>query len=241
MERHEYHAFQDAFKNAVLTGEVETAFSASLLETSGVPVEQRLQIHFNNFRETLSNSLSGIFPALVAFVGDAFVKGALKEFCAAYPPEEASLSGYGERFSQFLSDHQVSEQLPYIADIVRLEWALHSLQQINELVYEIGDERDRYVVSNNVQFVKSTFPLMSLWSVATRQLPPEAVHLEQGGQTVVALLRDGEIALIGLDKAEAVLLEQVEDLGVINTESLNTEDKDILLMLQQKKILVKQL
>lgn len=241
MERHEYLAFQDAFKNAVLTGKVETAFSASLLETTGVPVEQRLQIHFNNFRETLSDSLSGIFPALTAFVGDAFVRGALKEFCATYPPEQASLSGYGERFSQFLADHKVSEQLPYISDIVRLEWALHSLQQIDEFEYEVGHERDSYVLSNNAQFVKSAFPLMSLWSVAVGQLPPEAVHLEQGGQTVAALLRDGEIALIGLDKPEAILTERVEDLGVISADSLSAEEKDILLILQQKKILVKQL
>lgn len=238
MERHEYLTFQSNFKNAVLTGKVEEAFSASLLETSGVPVEQRLQIHFNNFRETLSDSLSGMFPALTAFVGDAFVKGALKEFCTTYPPEQASLSGYGEQFSKFLADHQVSEQLPYISDIVRLEWALHSLQQVDEIQYDTENECNDYILSENIRFVDSKFPLMSLWSVAVGQLPPEAVHIEQGGQTVVALLREGEISLLALDDAEEDLLRTMDSDKKINKLNVSEGMLSVIQILEKKSILV---
>lgn len=236
MERHEYRAFQNAFKAAVLKGGDEADLYNGLKETAGVPVEQRLQIHFNNFRETLSESLSGIYPALTAFVGDGFVKGALKEYCAAYPPEEASLAGYGESFSTFLAEHKASEKLPYIADIVRLEWALHSLQQIDEVNYEAG--HDAVTLSMNARVIKSNYPLMSLWSVAVGQLPPEAVHLEQGGQTVIALLKGGEISLLALDKAEADLLEEIINIGAVSQDSISDDRQAALNLLLKKKILV---
>lgn len=237
MERHEYLAFQTAFKTAVLNGENEPVLKNSLQETKGVPVEQRLQIHFNNFRETLSDSLSGIYPALTAFVGEAFVKGALKEYCASYPPEQASLAGYGESFSKFLSTHKASEQLPYIADIVRLEWALHALQQVDEVNYD--NNQGVITLSMNVRLIKSDYPLMSLWSVAVGQLPPEAVHLEQGGQTVCVLLNGGEISLLTLDKPEANLVEEIITRGAIDEIELGANQAKELDLLMKKKILVR--
>lgn len=238
MERHEYIAFQDAFKKIVLTGETHEELLSSLGDTQGVPSHQRLNIHYNNFRETLSDSLAGIFPALQAFVGDVFVRGALKEFCVAKPPEHASLIGYGAEFANFLKNHRVSEQLPYIADIARLEWALYSLQQVNEILYNQNNSNRFYALSENVRLIKSQFPLMSLWSVAVGQLPPEAVHLDQGGQTVAALLRNGEISLLALDKKEKEFLEHTADIEKFEQAKLTEDDNIIAHSLAQKSILM---
>lgn len=211
MERHEFQAFQAEMKTAVLKGEVEPALVARLSSANGVAAEARLQIHHNNYRETLSDSLLNIFPALEAFVGTVFVKGALSEYCLAHPPEEAALSGYGSGFASFLAEHTASKQLPYVVDIVRLEWALHELQLVEETKYaDPGVNQENWSLSSNARIINSEFPLMSLWSVAAGQIPPEAVHLEQGGQTVVALLRDGAIGLIALGPMEASIVTGME-------------------------------
>lgn len=236
MERHEYRAFQANLKAAVLGGTPDNKLVDLLAETEGVPAEDRLQIHHNNYRETLSESLAGVFPALEAFVGTVFVKGALSEFCLANPPTGAALSGYGADFASFIEEHRASEQLPYIADIVRLEWALHELQLIREEPLDISGKQD-LAISPNVRIIASNYPLMSLWSVASGQIPPEAVHLEQGGQTVAVVLKGGEISLVALDALEANLISTAGDTksNVISGE--DEENAAIIQALVKKNIL----
>lgn len=208
MERREFRQFQEHMKAAILTGQKAAALLDDLEETGGVPVEQRLTIHHNNFRETLSGSLAGVFPVLEAFVGSVFLKGALGEFCQKNPPQEAALSGYGSTFANFLEDHVASEQVPYAADIIRMEWAVHELQLIDEIdVAERESSASKWRLNPNARIIASGFPILSLWSVANGHIPPEAVSFDQGGQTVAVLLSGGEVSLLALDADEATAVD----------------------------------
>lgn len=216
-------SLQKAMKNSVLTGETASGLLDSLSSAGDITSENRLQIHRNNYRQSLVGALGGIFPATKAFVGDAFIEGALGEFVLEHPPITASLSDYGEQFPEFFSQHRASQRLPYIVDLLRLEWALHYLQTVDEASFEDGKGK-QFSINPNARIVDSDYPLMSLWSVATGQLPPEAVHIEQGGQTVVALLTDGEVRLLSLSPAEASCLKALEvgDQSVDDAEALNS-------------------
>lgn len=232
MERHEFKQFQSLMTASVLSGNNAPQLVQGLAVSGGVPADQRLNIHHNNFRETLAGSLSSVFPALEAFVGAVFVKGALSEFCAENPPKDAALIGYGSDFAAFLDRHKASEQVPYAADLVRLEWAIHELQLVDELAAEEASE-DGWKINPNSRVIRSDFPLLSLWSVANGQLPPEAVHLGQGGQTVVVLLTDGEVSLLALSDQESQILE---DLAA--QHSVHESTGAVLPSLLKKKIII---
>lgn len=232
MERHEFKQFQAQMTASVLSGVQETALIDALTESEGVPSGQRLHIHHNNFRETLSSSLSGIFPTLEAFVGTVFVKGALSEFCIASPPKDAALIGYGSAFAEFLDNHRASEQVPYAADLVRLEWAVHELQLVDEQETSVTSTGE-WQLNPNCIIIKSAFPLLSLWSVANGQLPPEAVHLDQGGQTVAVLLTGGEVSLIALSMSESEIVTRLD-----NAANGDGSLAPVLSSLFEKKIIV---
>ena len=210
MERRDFHDFQSDFKELILSGEPRQRLVSGLVAAGDTPAANRLNIHRNNYRESLSGNLANHFPALEAFVGEEFIGGALKEFCTANPPVSASLASYGAGFAEFMDNHAVSEQLPYISDIIRLEWAMHDLQTVPETIYE---EKPREIsgcaISDNVRLIDSKFPLMSIWSSAMGHIPAESIHLEQGGQLVVALLHDAEISLMALDDGEAIFLRSI--------------------------------
>ncbi len=240
MERREFHQFQEQMKTAVLTGQKDPILLEDLKQTGGVPVEKRLNIHHNNFRETLSGSLAGIFPVLEAFVGSVFLKGALGEFCQQNPPKEAALSGYGSRFADFLGDHVASEQVPYAADIIRLEWAVHELQLIDELdLVERKSEGSQWRLNPNVRVIASDFPLLSLWSVANGHIPPEAVSFDQGGQTVAVILSGGEVSLLALDVDEATAVKLLLAKGGNSPEGMaSAKLGSTIRTLQKKQIIV---
>lgn len=235
MERHEFGKFQAEMKSAILSGQPTDQLIDVLTPTEGLTAQKRLQIHQNNFRETLSASLAGVFPALEAFVGPAFVRGALGEFCVKNPPVEAALNGYGSEFADFLDNHPASEQVPYAADIVRLEWAVHELQLVEEIDNQL-EESGAWQLSANARFIESEFPLLTLWSVANKQLPPEAVSLDQGGQTVVALLLEGEVSLLVLTHDEASVVNTI--LNGQNSADEKSFDVHIIRALQEKNIIM---
>lgn len=240
MERREFHQFQEQMKTAVLTGQKHAMLLGNLKETGGVPVEKRLNIHHNNFRETLSSSLAGVFPVLEAFVGSVFLKGALGEFCQQNPPEEAALSGYGSRFADFLEGHVASEQVPYAADIIRMEWAVHELQLIDELdLDQFKNGGGNWRLNPNVRIIASSFPILSLWSVANGHLPPEAVSFDQGGQTVAVILSGGEVSLLALDADESLVVERLSGQGFTASESEAAADiGSVAQALNEKQIII---
>ncbi len=228
MERHEFKQFQSQMTASVLTGTHEAELIEALVASEGVPSGQRIQIHHNNFRETLTSSLGGIFPTLEAFVGTVFLRGALSEFCLANPPGDAALVGYGNGFAAFLGNHPASEQVPYAADLVRLEWSVHELQLVDEKPHK-EVETGKWQVNPNCRIIESAYPLLSLWSVANGQLPPEAVHLDQGGQTVVVLLANGEVSLLAL-------VDEEKDYLADHADARSTSA--VLSSLLEKKIIV---
>lgn len=235
--RDELARFQERMKAAVLTGGSDPAIVDELVEAGGVPAAQRLNIHHNNFQETLTSSLAGIFPVLEAFVGTAFLKGALGEFCLKHPPKEASLEGYGAMFGAFLAGHQANEQVPYAADIVQLEWALHELQLVDEQDVQEAVSTESWKINPNAKIIESEFPLLGFWSVANGHLPPEAVSLEQGGQTVAVLLAGGEVSLLVLSPAEANALQA--NIGDGTAAYFNDiSDEELFKSLNIKKIIV---
>ncbi len=211
MERHNLHEFQADFKKLILSGEAPERLVESLASAGDVPAVNRLNIHSNNYRESLSSNLASHFPALEAYVGLEFVRGALKEFCTESPPISASLASYGFEFAEFLGNHMVSEQIPYISDIVRLEWAMHELQIVPEIAYDSElHEGNECAVSDNVRVIDSDFPLMTIWSAAMGHIPAESVNLDQGGQMVAVLLKKAEISLMSLDSREALFMRSLQ-------------------------------
>ncbi len=192
---------QRNFRLSIQNGQAEDSL-ISEISNKGIPADQRVQIYQNNYQLTLTDNLQGIFPLAEAFVGDMFLKGAIKHFIAEHPPKNAALDSYGEAFGDFFESYEPAEDVFYIADLIRLEWAIHALQHVNN---ENGIAAI-YQLNTNIRIIESDYPLLNLWMVGNGQLMPEAVHLEQGGQNVCVVLVSGEIQLFSLSEDEMKLI-----------------------------------
>jgi Putative DNA-binding domain len=174
-----------------------------------IAAPQRLQVYQNNYHGTLIEALLGVFPIVSAFVGEVFTRQALKHFIECDPPRDVCLSEYGASFPEFLDAYNHAADVPYVGDIARLEWAVHSLQHALEKSHQsvsVGELR----LNENVVFLESDYPLLNLWMVGTGRMVPEAVHIQQGGQDICVVLHAGQIELFTISEAEQKSLAQLQ-------------------------------
>jgi len=115
---------QRAMLRAILADERDAAVAQ--IAGGDFSADERLDVYRNNFLSSLTNALRISYPAVHRLVGQDFFTDAAQLFIAAHPPQSAYLNAYGAQFPDFLAQFPPAAQLPYLADVARLEWAVTS-------------------------------------------------------------------------------------------------------------------
>lgn len=104
----------------------DAALGAPLLaQCKPAHAEQRLALYRGNQTETWRKTLAAAFPVVLALVGEEFFGGLARAYGRALPPDNPDLNQFGASFAAFLRDFAPAAELPYLADMAALEWALH--------------------------------------------------------------------------------------------------------------------
>jgi hypothetical protein len=91
-----------------------------------VPTEEALTVHRDTALGGLVNALNLTYPTVVALVGEDFFDQAALAFIEQSPPSSAWLTGYGEGFADFLAAYEFAQELPYLADVARFDFAVEA-------------------------------------------------------------------------------------------------------------------
>ena len=212
-------------RRTIVTGEPLAADSTLInsIKGDGLAVDQRLQIYRNNYRETLTSSLEAYFPSVLTFVGEQFFKGAAKAFVQLHPPVEARLSVYGSAFGDFLREWEHAQTIPYIGDLADLDFRIARAQDASEGpgIDTVADALAAFhsgslALQPYVFVVVSNWPVGSLWMAAAGHIPPEAVHLNAGGQNVLVIRSGGAVEMQMVDDISARLLTWLKEKPINN-------------------------
>jgi hypothetical protein len=115
----DHAAYLDHFAHAL----VSPAGEPSLFEGAPRRVRAGLDIYRNNVFHSLVQALGEIYPVVKALVGKDFFNAMALEYARAELPSNPVLAGYGAGFPAFLEAHAQVRDLPYLADVARLERA----------------------------------------------------------------------------------------------------------------------
>lgn len=83
----------------------------------------RFEIHRNNVLSSLAGVLATAFPLCAGAMGEGRFQTAARAFLAVSPPRRAELFAYGDAFPAFLDAAPAAADMPWLADLARLEWA----------------------------------------------------------------------------------------------------------------------
>ncbi len=184
---------------------------SSIVETPlGAP--DRLQIHRNTYRLTLSSALADVYPIVQTFVGREWLEAALKKFVLEHPPQSACLADYGGKFADFLDSFEPAASIAYIGDVARLEWAIHVCQNGRDEKFLSGRDWVDFVgpdVSGKTlrlvkahQFITSQYPLLDLWNVGNGAEDVGEIDIESGGVKLLVVRPDTEVLIVPLELNE---------------------------------------
>ena len=158
---------------------------AALVATHGFPADARVDIHRNHVQRSLTKVLETTFAAVASLTDPRFFSWLAHEFIVHSPPTSPCLFEYGKGFADFIEGFPACASLPYLADVARLEWAIHA-------VFHASDDAPAVVL------LASRFPVHQIWRAA---LDPDApgVDLSSGAAHLRVYRVDGDASFEVID------------------------------------------
>lgn len=162
--------------------------------THSFPVNERLNVYRNNYRQGVIGHLRQTFERCNAHVGEDYFAQLASSYLAEYPPQTTALEGYGYEFPKHLATLQTQRselaKLAYLPDLAKLDWLCDEIyyspapspwprQVFNELTLE-QQANTQLLLSPACRLLRSHWPLSQLWELhAERCDDVEMQYLEQ--------------------------------------------------------------
>ena len=204
---------------AAMMAESESADTALLkvLEEAGGRARRRLATYRRGVFGNLCNALMASYPVVSRIVGPAFFRAAAHHYILAIPSRSGDLNDYGEDFAAFIGDYPPARDLPYLADVARLEWMLQATlhaadsepadlsvlvsmpaERYGDLLFELDPASAR---------LDSVWPLHDIWRV-NQEAYAGAMQVDFSRGSQVLLRREqGVVRLESLNAGEAAFLD----------------------------------
>lgn len=209
-------ALQESFAQAVLGDEAGAL--ASRLDPGGEEGERRLAIYRRAVTANLVGALRGAHPVVVRLVGDGFFHEAARNFSRASPPASGDLNRFGSAFGDFLAAYAPAADLPWLADVARLEWACHEASMASEgapldtaalaRVPPSSQPELRFSLHPSARRVRSRWPILAIWEA--NQPDRDGTPDRESGEDCVLVWREaGEVRAMRLDGPEEAFVEAI--------------------------------
>ena len=198
------------------SGFAETAMLEVLAE-DGRRGRRRLAAYRRGVFGNLCNALSASYPVVSRIVGLPFFRQAARHYILANPSRSGDLNDYGEDFAAFIGEYPHARDLPYLADVARLEWMLQATlhaadsgpadlsvlastpaERYGDLLFELDPASAR---------LDSVWPLDDIWRV-NQAAYVGAMEVDFSRRSRVLLRRErGVVRLESLNAGEAAFLD----------------------------------
>jgi hypothetical protein len=168
---------------------------ASVMSSNSAPA-RRFAVYRNNVVVGLTMALQQRFPAVQRVVGTDFFAGMARAFVRRHPPCSPILMTYGDAFPPFIAKFAPAAELPYLADLARLEAArtraYHAADAVpidtcsfqglhGETLAAV-----RIALHPSAEIVRSPHPIVTIWAMNAGEREPAPIADWRGEDALVA-------------------------------------------------------
>lgn len=178
-------------------------------------VARGLQAYQANAGASAERALAAAFPTVQALVGEESFAALARAYWQAEPPVRGDLAQLGAGLPAFIANSEQLADVPYLADMARLDWQLAEAERAAdarcepETLQRLADTepaRLRLVLMPGAAILHSSYPVVSLWKA--HQPGDDATAHKARARTMLAASQ-GEHAFVWRDgwRARAEALE----------------------------------
>lgn len=197
-------ASQAEFARSLLKAEVPPP---SLVRSSnGAETERRFAVYRNNVVVGLVRALESRFPVVARLVGEEFFRAMAQVYVTQDPPRSPILFRYGSTFPDFVAGFAPAAEVPFLADVARLELArgrAYHAADVRPLPPEAfaSLDADRLTVTGvrlhpSVEILTSPFPVVSIWRAHQEESEPRLTNFEGEAALILRPDLDVEVHLL---------------------------------------------
>jgi len=184
------------------------------IDPGALNAERRVAVYRNHHRISLAGALAANFPTVVKVIGEDAFQALALSFLAIDPPREPSLAAYGAGFPAFVESDPRSQNLVYLGDVARLDWALNVAARADDLpgfsaacLAKVDPEQLgllRLKPHPSLTLLSSLYPLLRIRDVAAGL--EEGASLNDGGVDLMIWRKAGAVTCMTLDRPAALFL-----------------------------------
>ena len=211
---------RDAVFETGANGPALNAVIEHIAADDGFTAADHLLIYRRAIIGTLVRTLGAIHPVCKRLVGDEFFDAMGRVYARQTPSESPDLGDYGESFSTFIAGFEPAAELPYLADVARLEWcwhrAFHAPDEKGLDISALGNvaetDTDRIVfrLPVSAHLLTSDYPVQHIWQVNQDDWSGDsAVDLKEGGARLIVWRQGHDMRIDEPDVAELRLLNAI--------------------------------
>ncbi|MGQ0751403.1 MAG: HvfC/BufC family peptide modification chaperone [Betaproteobacteria bacterium] len=203
--------FQDNMAQALLDTQ------ASSPEIAAVTGQPGFAVYRNTVMKGCIDALQANYPAVARLVGDEWFRAAAAHYVRTSPPRAPMLLRYGEGFPDFLAGFAPAAELPYLAEVARLDryWTeSHCARDARPLdpaalACYPADELGKAILCPHPAARWRWFaeaPVYTIWS-RNREAQFEALEIDWRAEGALITRPDDGVRWIGLDAAGCAFLD----------------------------------
>lgn len=185
------------------------------------PWQRGLAAYRTNAGALAERALLSAYPVVAALIGEESFAPMARQFWFGHPPERGDLACWGEALPGFLAGEPQLADVPYLADVARVEWALHCSAGAPDavpfepasfaLLGQIEADQLTLRLPPGTALLRSGWPVVSLVNAHVQQEPAfDAVAARvqaRTGETALVWRQGLRPRLAACTDAEAALLE----------------------------------
>jgi hypothetical protein len=200
-------------------------------------LQRRLAAYRRNAYGNLAYALATSYPVVNRIVGGAFFREAARRYIPLHPSTSGDLNDYGAAFPDFIAAYPHAQNLPYLADVARLEWAVQSIRSAAdpgppdlELLSQLSPQRyGELCLTPDSRCVRMdfTWPIAMIWRVNQEDYSGDMTVDFGQAERVLITVHGGCLAVAALSQGEAIFfdaLRQGEPLAAAAEQSLDADE-----------------
>jgi len=210
------HDLQAGFAAALL--DPGAARSAPGIRADGISPAVRLGFYRTNVLENYRKALAATYPAIERLVGRGCFLHLAREYARRHAASSSDVGMHGARFADFLEHHPLGRDLPYLADVARLEWAIEEsfceadrdplpLERLAN-VPQMHVTALRFLLAPSSRLLRSDYPVHRIWEISQPGgSGEEQIDLGSGGVQLLIRREGYAVRVDALRASEFAMLD----------------------------------